>query len=62
MPPPHELLCRLLFSPVPTQTTLASFGAMATSPMETTSWSLKRDSQVVPWFIVFQRPPVAVAT
>ena len=62
-PLPQEPLCRLLFSPEPTQTRLASLGAMATSPMETaSSRSSKSTSQVVPMFVVFQRPPVAVPT
>jgi hypothetical protein len=62
-PLPHDPLWRLLFSPLPTQTVLASLGGMAMSPIDTTSSrSSKCTVQVVPWFTVFHSPPVAVPT
>src|SRR5690242_5595432 len=62
MPSPHEELCRLLGSPLPTQTTEGSDGAMAMSPTVETPSLSKTGSQVVPLFVVFQTPPEAVPT
>jgi hypothetical protein len=60
---PHEPLWRLLFSPLPTHTVLASLGLIAMSPIDTVSgWSSNSTSHVVPLFIVFHNPPVAVPT
>src|SRR6266851_291926 len=61
-PSPQEELCLLLDSPVPTQTTEGSEGAMAMSPMVETLCLSKTGSQVVPLFVVFQTPPEAVPT
>jgi hypothetical protein len=47
---------------VPTQIRFASFGAMAMSPIEDVVLLSKTCSKVVPWFVVFQTPAVAVAT
>ncbi len=63
MPLPHEPLCRLLFSPLPTHTVLASLGLIAMSPIETvSSRSSNSTVQVVPLLTVFHKPPVAVPT
>src|SRR5581483_571649 len=61
-PSPHEELCRLLFSPVPTHTMSGLLCDTATSPIEIIpSWS-KTGSQVVPLLTVFQTPPPADPT
>src|SRR5215470_811717 len=62
MPSPHEELCRLLGSPLPTHTTEGSEGAIAMSPMVETPSLSKTGSQLVPLFVVFQTPPEAVPT
>src|SRR5229473_4969277 len=61
-PSPHEELCRLFGSPVPTHTTEGSDGAMAMSPIVETLSLSKIGSQVVPLLVVFQTPPEAVPT
>src|SRR6266436_5350818 len=61
-PSPQEELCRLFGSPVPTQTTEGSEGAMAMSPMVETLSLSNIGSQVVPLFVVFHTPPEAVPT
>src|SRR5215831_5068400 len=62
MPSPQEELWRLFGSPLPTQTTEGSEGAMAMSPMVETPSLSKTGSQVVPLLVVFQTPPEAVPT
>src|SRR6266481_3974281 len=61
-PSPQEELCRLFGSPVPTQTTEGSEGAIAMSPMVETLYLSNNGSQVVPLFGVFHTPPEAVPT
>src|SRR6266852_3837576 len=61
-PSPHEELCRLFGSPVPTHTTAGSDGAMAMSPIVETLSLSNIGSQVVPLFVVFHTPPEAVPT
>src|SRR5260370_16887249 len=61
-PSPHEELCRLFGSPVPTHTTAGSDGAMAISPIVETLSLSNIGSQVVPLFWVFHTPPEAVPT
>src|SRR6266436_3042380 len=61
-PSPHDELCRLFGSPVPTHTTAGSDGAMAMSPMVETLSLSNIGSQVVPLFVVFHTPPEAVPT
>ena len=61
-PSPQEELCRLLGSPVPTQTIDGSDGAIAISPIVDTPSLSKIGSQVVPLLVVFQTPPEAVPT
>src|SRR5580704_1516776 len=61
-PSPHEELCRLFGSPVPTHTTVGTDGATAISPMVETLSLSKIGSQVVPLFVVFHTPPEAVPT
>ncbi len=61
-PSPHGELWRFCGSPVPTQTTSGFEGASVTSPIEEVDWSEKTSSQVVPWFVLFQTPEVAVPT
>src|SRR5260370_2676454 len=61
-PSPQEELCRLFGSPVPTQTTEGSEGAMAMSPMVETLSLSNIGSQVVPLFVVFHTPPEAAPT
>src|SRR6266404_106559 len=59
VPSPHDELCRLLGSPVPTHTTDGSEGAIAMSPMVETASLSKTGSHVVPLFVVFHTPPDA---
>src|SRR5205807_1247391 len=59
-PSPQEELCRLLGSPVPTQTIDGSDGAIAISPIVDTPSLSKIGSQVVPLLVVFHTPPGAV--
>ncbi len=47
-------------SPVPTQTISAFEGATATAPVEAEPSLAKTFRNVVPWFVVFHRPPPAV--
>src|SRR6266852_6703742 len=61
-PSPHEELCRLFGSPVPTHTTAGSDGAMAMSPIVETLSLSNIGSQLVPLFVVFHTPPEAVPT
>src|SRR6266849_9927221 len=61
-PSPHEELCRLFGSPVPTHTTAGSDGEMAMSPIVETLSLSNIGSQVVPLFVVFHTPPEAVPT
>src|SRR5580693_7285691 len=61
-PSPHDELCRLFGSPVPTHTTEGSDGAIAMSPMVETLSLSNTGSQVVPLLVVFQTPPEAVPT
>ena len=61
-PSPQEELCRLLGSPVPTQTIDGSDGAIAISPIVETPSLSKIGSQVVPLLVVFHTPPEAVPT
>src|ERR1041384_7686170 len=62
MPSPHDELCLLFGSPVPTQTMLGSEGAMQMSPIDVDPCSSKIGSKVVPAFVVFHTPPVAAPT
>src|ERR1700676_607719 len=59
-PSPHEELCLLFGSPVPTHTTAGSDGAIAMSPIVDTLSLSNTGSHVVPLFVVFQTPPEAV--
>src|SRR5277367_4978735 len=61
-PSPQEELCRLFGSPVPTQTTAGSDGAIAISPIVETPSLSNTGSHVVPLFVVFHTPPDAVPT
>ena len=61
MPFPWYEERELLASTVPTYTTLVSLCETATVPMEITGWLSKIDVQVIPLFVVFQRPPKAAA-
>src|SRR5690348_13986610 len=61
-PSPHDELCRLFGSPLPTHTTEGSDGAMAISPIVDTASLSNTGSQVVPLFVVFQTPPDATPT
>src|SRR5271167_2976424 len=61
-PSPQEELCRLFGSPVPTQTTAGSDGAIAMSPIVETPSLSNTGSHVVPLFVVFQTPPDATPT
>ncbi len=49
-------------SPVPTHTMSGFDGAMATAPVEADPSFVKTFRNVVPWLVVFQRPPPAVVT
>src|SRR6266850_452463 len=59
-PSPHDELCRLFGSPVPTHTMDGSDGAIAMSPIVDTLSLSNTGSQVVPLLVVFQTPPDAV--
>src|SRR5713226_1084957 len=61
-PLPHDELCRLFGSPVPTHTIAGSEGATVTSPMVETPSLSNTGSHVVPALVVFQTPPEAVPT
>src|SRR5215469_14510399 len=60
-PLPHDELCRLLASPVPTHTTSGSDCETVTSPMLDTGCSSKTGFHVMPLLTVLKRPPDAVA-
>src|SRR5207245_8006794 len=59
MPSPTETLLRSQDSPVPTQTISGFEGAIATAPIDCTSWRSKTGLKVVPPFTDFQTPPLA---
>src|ERR1700726_2953450 len=61
-PSPHDELCRLFGSPVPTHTTEGSDGAMAISPIVDTASLSNTAAHVVPLFVVFHTPPEATPT
>src|SRR6266481_7559818 len=61
-PSPQEELCRLFGSPVPTQTTDGSDGAIAMSPIVDTLSLSNTGVHVVPLLVVFQTPPAATPT
>src|ERR1700740_864418 len=61
-PSPQDELCRLFGSPLPTQTTDGSDGAIAISPIVETPSLSKTGSHVLPLFVVFQTPPEATPT
>src|SRR5258708_10366371 len=56
-PSPHDELCRLFGSPVPTHITDGSDGAIAMPPIVDTPSLSNTCSQVVPLFVVFHTPP-----
>jgi hypothetical protein len=58
-PFPMETLLRMKLSPVPTQTTLGSEGAMARAPIDCAGWSSKIGFQCTPPSVDFQTPPEA---
>lgn len=61
-PSPKATLRWLLFSPVPTHTTLGLAGSMLTQPIEKEPWLSKTGVQVVPALVVFHNPPEQTAT
>src|SRR5438477_906019 len=61
-PSPQEELCRLLGSPVPTQTIDGSEVAISITPIDDTPSLSKSGSQVLPLLVVFHMPPEAVPT
>src|ERR1700720_4550273 len=61
-PSPHDELCRLFGSPVPTQTTEGSDGAIAMSPIVDTASLSNTGVHVVPLLVVFHTPPAATPT
>jgi hypothetical protein len=61
-PSPHETLRQFQVSPAPSQTTAGLEGATATDPSDAVPPLLKIGSQVTPRLMLFQAPPVAVAT
>src|SRR3954470_6977587 len=61
-PSPNPTLRWLLFSPVPSQTTLESFGSTLTAPSENEPPSSKIGAKVLPRFSVLNKPPDALAT
>src|SRR5713226_6418186 len=61
-PFPHDELCRLFGSPVPTHTIDGSDGAIAMSPMVETPALSNTGSHVVPLLVVFHTPPEATPT
>ncbi len=60
-PSPQLELCRLLFSPVPTQTRFGSSAGIVTAPIDALPAESKTGVRETPLLVVFQRPPVAVA-
>src|SRR5216683_2957371 len=61
-PSPHDELCRLFGSPVPTHRIDGSEGAIAMSPIVDTLCLSNTGSHVVPLFVVFHSPPDAAPT
>ncbi len=61
-PSPKWALRWLVFSPVPSHTTLESFGSTTTQQSVNEPPSSKMGANVTPRFSVFQRPPNALAT
>src|SRR5713226_6328058 len=61
-PSPHDELCLLFGSPVPTHTMDGSEGAIAMSPIVDTLSLSNTGSHVVPLLVVFHTPPEAVPT
>ena len=61
-PMPHDELCMLFASPLPTHTTSPLDGAAATAPTEPTPIESETGAHVMPPLVVFQIPPVATAT
>src|SRR5258707_5429147 len=61
-PWPHDELCRLFGSPVPTHTTDGSDGAIAMSPIVDTASLSNTGVHVVPLLVVFHTPPAATPT
>src|SRR6266853_50287 len=61
-PSPQEERCGLFGSPLQTQTTDGSHGAIAMSPIVDTPSLSTIGSHVVPLLVVFQTPPEAVPT
>src|SRR5258708_3387383 len=61
-PSPHDELCRLFGSPVPTHTTDGSDGAIAMPPIVDTPSLSNTGSHVAPLFVVFHTPPDATPT
>src|SRR5256885_13228416 len=59
MPSPIEIWLRTHGSPVPTQTTFGSEGAIATPPIDCEVCPSKIDSQYTPPSVVFHSPPDA---
>src|SRR5215213_10496602 len=58
-PSPYPTLRWLLFSPVPTHTTLGFLGSRTTQPIEYDPSLSKTGVQVTPALVVFQTPPEA---
>src|SRR5229473_4745512 len=61
-PSPHDELCLLFGSPVPTHTMDGSEGAIAMSPIVDTPSLSNTGSHVVPLLVVFHTPPDAAPT
>jgi len=62
-PSPHEELCRLFASPVPTHTMFGFDGATVTSPIELMPpEASKTGSQVEPKSVLFHTPPIDAPT
>src|ERR1022692_4374525 len=61
MPSPIETLFRTQLSPVLAQTTLGSFGSMATAPIDCAPALSNTGLNVVPPFTDFHTPPLADA-
>src|SRR5215216_1641302 len=61
-PSPHEVLCRLFDSPVPTHTMSGLDCDTVTSPIDMSPRSSKIGVRSAPLLVVFQTPPCAVPT
>ncbi len=61
-PSPHDVLCRLFGSPVPTQTTSGFVCDTATSPIDSNPSVCISGVNSVPLLVVFHTPPWAVPT